>query len=86
MSGRPSLSFFLWLRKSTSVASGDDAEKNEMVMDKEKEDVRKVALEFMTRLGMLRKVNGWTAAIVRSVWRWGSLQMITSKCRCACVF
>ena len=59
-----------------------------MVVDNEKEDVRKVALEFMIKLEMLRKVNGWTAAIVRGVWRgWGSLLMVTSKCswRLMCV-
>jgi hypothetical protein len=41
-----------------------------MAMDEEKEDVRKAALEFMISLseakpGMVRKVDGWTAAIVR---------------------
>lgn len=39
-------------------------------MDEEKEDVRKAALQFMIRLseakaGMVRKVDGWIAAIVR---------------------
>jgi hypothetical protein len=40
-----------------------------MAMDEEKEDVRKAALEFMislseAKVGMVRKVDGWTAAIV----------------------
>ena len=39
-------------------------------MDDEKEDVRKVALEFMislseAKLAMVQKVDGWTTAIIR---------------------
>ena len=42
-----------------------------MGIDEEKEEVRKAALEFMVSLseakpGMVKKVEGWTAAIVRS--------------------
>ena len=41
-----------------------------MAMDEEREDVRKAALEFMISLSeakpaMVRKIDGWTAAIVR---------------------
>ena len=50
--------------------SGDCTDEDGMAMDEEKEDVRKAALEFMISLseakpGMVRKVDGWTAAIVR---------------------
>jgi hypothetical protein len=42
------------------------------MMDEEKEDVRKAAVEFTISLteakpGIVRKVDGWTGAIVRGV-------------------
>ncbi|KIM90318.1 hypothetical protein PILCRDRAFT_84381 [Piloderma croceum F 1598] len=68
--GGASLSFFLQLGGSTFVASRDDAEEDRVAMDEEKEDLRKVAVEFVISLSevqpaMVRKVDGWTAAIVR---------------------
>ena len=53
-----------------SAASGDETDEDGMAMDEEREDVRKAALEFMISLSeskpaMVRKVDGWTAAIVR---------------------
>jgi importin-5 len=55
---------------SKSAASGDETDEDGMAMDEEREDVRKAALEFMISLSeskpaMVRKVDGWTAAIVR---------------------
>jgi importin-5 len=52
------------------LASGDDTDEDVMALDEEKEDMRKAALEFMISLSeakpvMVRKVDGWTAAIVR---------------------
>jgi importin-5 len=52
------------------LASGDDTEEDGMAPDEEKEDMRKTELEFMISLSeakpaMVRKVDGWTAAIVR---------------------
>lgn len=51
---------------SSSSNNGEDAG-----IDEEKEEVRKAALEFMVSLSeakprMVKKVEGWTAAIVRS--------------------
>ena len=55
---------------SKLLLPGDDTEEDSVAMDEEKEDVRKAALEFMISLseakpGMVRKVDGWAAAIVR---------------------
>jgi importin-5 len=55
---------------SSKLPTGDDTDEDSMAMDEEKEDVRKAALEFMISLseakpGMVRKVDGWAAAIVR---------------------
>lgn len=55
------------------MASRDDAEEDRLTMDKEKEDLRKLALEFVislceAHLAMVRKVDGWKAAIVRGGW------------------
>jgi hypothetical protein len=52
------------------LARGDDTEEDGMAPDDEKEDMRKTELEFMISLSeakpaMVRKVDGWTAAIVR---------------------
>ncbi|KIM73570.1 hypothetical protein PILCRDRAFT_829051 [Piloderma croceum F 1598] len=54
----------------SKLATGDETEEDGMAMDEEREDVRKAALEFMISLSeakpaMVRKVDGWTAAIVR---------------------
>ena len=51
-------------------ATGGDLDEDAMAMDEEREDVRKAALEFMISLSeakpaMVRKIDGWTAAIVR---------------------
>jgi importin-5 len=55
---------------SSKLPTGDDADKDSMVMDEGKEDVRKAVLEFMIsfgeeKSGAVRKVDGWEAAIVR---------------------
>jgi hypothetical protein len=55
---------------SSKLLTGDDTDEDSMAMDEEKEDVRKATLEFMIGLGdakpgMVRKVDGWAAAIVR---------------------
>jgi hypothetical protein len=52
------------------VGVGEEDEEDGMVLDEEREDVRKAALEFMISLSeakpsMVRKVEGWTGAIVR---------------------
>ena len=74
--------------KSSAVAAAaasGEADEDGMAMDQEREAVRKAALEFMISLSepksaMVRKIDGWTAAIVRGVlWKgWESSQMIIS--------
>lgn len=54
----------------SSLGSTGGYEDEEDAIDEEKEDVRKAALEFMISLSeskpaMVKKVDGWTAAIVR---------------------
>jgi hypothetical protein len=54
--------------EGSNGASGGGADED--AIDEEKEEVRKAALEFMISLSeakpsMVRKVDGWTAAIVR---------------------
>jgi len=55
---------------SSKLVGEDETDEDGMALDEEREDVRKAALEFMISLSeakpaMVRKVDGWTAAIVR---------------------
>ena len=78
---------------STSSASRDDAEEDGIVVDKGKEDVRKMALEFTISLNEAKqamvRASRWVDGGDRRSARkgWESSLMATSKCswRLMCV-